>query len=89
MLLKFVKSQVRVIRTEAEKEGIDMKNVTVGEGEKYSTHTLSTLWLTKRMDPKIATELRDAIKHVRQWISLKLVDDSLAGKLLYYFLYEI
>ena len=81
VLMSFVKSQVRVIKRESSKEGIDLRAVSLTEGTTYSTHTLTTLWLTKKMDSTIASELRESLIKVRQWVSVKLVDDSLAGNL--------
>ena len=79
VLMAFVKSQVRVIRNESHKEGIDLKAVSLKEGNTYSTHTLTTLWLTERMDSTIANELTESLIKVRQWVSVKLVDDSSRG----------
>ena len=79
VLFHFVKSQARVVRSEAEKEGIDLRAVSLAEGQKYSTHTLTTLWLTSKMDAAISEELRKALVKVRQWIAVKFVDDSQAG----------
>jgi len=57
---------------EAEKEGIDLAAVSLTEGETYSSSMLPTLWLTKYMDPKIATELRNSLLKVRQWICVNV-----------------
>ena len=83
VLHHFVKSQARVLRDEAEKEGIHLDRVSLMEGDSYSTHTLATLWLTKSIDGNNAKELRAAVLKIRQWICIKLVDESLEGKVLF------
>lgn len=78
--MAFVKSQVRVIRAEAKKEGIEMKNVHLQEGENYSCRTLTKLWMTQRMHFNVSQELRPAIQKLQQWLAIKIIDDSLSGK---------
>ena len=80
VLMAFVKSQVRVIRAEAKKEGIEMKNVHLQEGENYSCRTLTKLWMTQRMHFNVSQELRPAIQKLQQWLAIKIIDDSLSGK---------
>eukprot|EP00111_Clytia_hemisphaerica_P019795 TCONS_00058404-protein len=79
VLMAFVKSQIRVVRAEAKKEGIEMKNVHLEEGQNYSSKTLTKLWMTQRMAVGVANELRPAIQKLQQWIAIKIVDDSLSG----------
>ena len=80
VLVKYIKSQVRAIRAEASKEGIELKSVQLTEGETYSTKCLTTFWMTQFIGANVAEELREALKQLKQWISIKVVDDSLAGK---------
>jgi len=79
VLRHFVKSQTRVLKAEAEKEGIRLERVSLTEGDSYSSDTLATLWLTKSIDSANAEELRTAMLKVRQWVSIKVVDGSLEG----------
>lgn len=71
------------MRKQAAKENIELDAVSLTEGNNYSSQTLATLWLTKNISDENAKELRNALPKLRQWISLKLVDDCAQGILLY------
>ena len=81
VLFEFVRSQARYLKKQAAKENIQIERVSLAEGESYLTHTLATLRITKNMSETNAEELRQALPKLRQWISLKLVDDCANGEL--------
>ena len=78
-----VKSQTRCVRQEAEKEDIDLDAVVLKEGTYYSSKTLTSLYLSKSMDSKIATEMGEAIKSLEPFISVKFINEN--SKLVSYF----
>ena len=75
----YATSQSKSIRQAAEKEAIDLNAVVLKEGEKYSSKFISSLWLTDRIDSKVASELRQAIPCIKMHISMKLVDEHDGG----------
>ena len=62
LLHHVVKSQMRCVKEQAGKEDIDLDAIVLKEGTYYSSKTLTSLYLAKSMDAKIAMELREAIK---------------------------
>ena len=75
-------SQCSIIRNEAMKENIHLDAVVLKEGERYSSEFLSVLWMTERMDLKVANELRKGFEIIKSQISIKLIDQVSASEFL-------
>jgi len=67
-------SQSKCIREATEKEPIALNAVVLKESRNYSSEFISTMWLTVRIDSKVAAELRQAIPAIKMHIYMKLVD---------------
>ncbi|XP_066929136.1 uncharacterized protein [Clytia hemisphaerica] len=74
LLHHFAKSQIKFVKAEAEREGINLETVVMGEGVRYSSKHLTSLWLTKSMDSNVAKELKNAVQSCRGLLEMKLVD---------------
>ena len=76
LLHHVVKSQMQCVKEQAGKEDIDLDAIVLKEGTYYSSKTLTSLYLAKSMDAKIAAELREAIKSLETFISIKFIDEN-------------
>ncbi|XP_066930600.1 uncharacterized protein [Clytia hemisphaerica] len=74
LLHHFAKSQVKCLKAAAEEEGIDLVNVDMTEGERYSSKVLTSLWLCKTMGANVASELKKAVDLIKMLMSIKVVD---------------
>ena len=80
LLQHFAKSQIKCLRAAAEEEGIDLENVDMTEGERYSSKVLTSLWLCNTMDINVAKELKKAVELFKMLMSIKVVDLTSQGK---------
>lgn len=77
-------SQSSAIREEAMKEGIALDAVVLEEGDRYSSEFLSVLWMTDKMDSKVAKELSKGVSIIKSHITIKLVDETNVGEFNFY-----
>jgi len=75
----YASSQSNCIHDTAEQEWITLNAVVLKDGRNYSSEFISTMWLTERIDSKVASELRQAIPCIKMHISMKLVDQHDGG----------
>lgn len=80
LLHHFAKSQVKCLKAAAEEEGIDLVNVDMTEGERYSSKVLTSLWLCKTMGANVASELKKAVDLIKMLMSIKVVDLTSKGE---------
>lgn len=76
----FAKSQIKHLKAEAEKEGIELDTVEVTDGDRYSSKILTSLWLCDTMATDVAIELKKAVQCFTGLLPIKLVDLTSAGE---------
>ena len=79
LLRALTASQSRCVRKAASDDNVDLGAVVLTEGRTYSSETIVTFWLTKRIDIKVAKELEDAVTLLSPVISMKFVNESNPG----------
>ena len=80
LLHHFAKSQIKYLKAEAEKEGIDLDNIEMTDGDRYSSKILTSLWLCEKMGTEVAKELKKAVELFKGLLAIKLVDLTSAGE---------
>ena len=73
------KSQARTLRLAATNEGIDLGGVSVTDGVNYSTSTITTLWLTSRLDTQVVESLKEAAVLIKPLMKVHLVNKCEQG----------
>ena len=74
ILFLFTKSQSRVLRREALKDGVDIESTRLLVGEKHMPSALTTLVITAQMDQKVANQLVEATRSIKSLIDMLVVN---------------
>jgi hypothetical protein len=79
LIFHMAKSQSRVLKREAAKEGIDLESPRLSEGSQSSPSCITKLFITEQMDHKVASDLVAALGSLTSLISVKLVNQQKAN----------